>query len=280
MSHESDNISPTAHYTGYVWYRNQLGVDGLNTWEGSLFFHALQPFDWIIQKSLGISLEKTLLQRHCLIDYLLQEFIKQHGEKNTIILEIAAGFSPRGYRFAHQYRELTYIETDLTKMHHRKTKLLRNLNAPSNLQTAILDVLHTEGEYSLSSLLKKLDKKKSIAIVMEGLIGYFDTPTVEKVFKNIAQFVKPFADNTIIADIYLDEVSARFGIVEFFRHALSRFVGSPVVYTYKTEDEAIQRLQKTGLKEVRLLDAENYVGKNNIPSINQSSLFRIIEAKG
>ena len=39
----SSSISPTAHYTGYVWVRNGLAPQALATPEGRLFYHAVEP---------------------------------------------------------------------------------------------------------------------------------------------------------------------------------------------------------------------------------------------
>ena len=39
----SETISPTAHYTGYVWARNGLSHPALTTNEGRVLFQALHP---------------------------------------------------------------------------------------------------------------------------------------------------------------------------------------------------------------------------------------------
>lgn len=39
----SNAISPTAHYTGYVWARNGLSHPALSTREGEVLFASLQP---------------------------------------------------------------------------------------------------------------------------------------------------------------------------------------------------------------------------------------------
>ena len=39
----SETISPTAHYTGYVWYANGLSHPAFATREGRLFYEALRP---------------------------------------------------------------------------------------------------------------------------------------------------------------------------------------------------------------------------------------------
>jgi hypothetical protein len=43
VSPNAARISPTAHYTGYVWARNGLSHPGLITREGRVLFASLQP---------------------------------------------------------------------------------------------------------------------------------------------------------------------------------------------------------------------------------------------
>jgi len=48
----SDAISPTAHYTGYVWARNGLSHPELETREGRLLFESLHPV-MAVSRALG-----------------------------------------------------------------------------------------------------------------------------------------------------------------------------------------------------------------------------------
>lgn len=278
--HESENISPTAHYTGYIWYRNGLGLPELSTTEGKILYTLLRPGDFLAEKMAGgISLEKSLLQRHRMIDHLLREFIRDTGEKNAQVLEIAGGLSPRGVRFCREYPNLTYVESDLTGIHRRKKKILEKMDVPKNLRLVVLDILKKEGPESLPSALQYFDTSKPIFIILEGLLGYFQQDMVEEAMRNLAAFGRHFSGATIVADLYLDEVSDRAGVIELFRRLLSTFVRSPVIYTYKTLEEGLARLLETGLKEVSFLDPEKFVGVNEIPKVTgDSALFRILRA--
>ncbi len=67
------------------------------------------------------TLESYLLARHRAIDSLLTTAIEEHGIRQVI--EVAAGLSPRGWRFAQRYGDrLTYIEADLPGMAERKRR--------------------------------------------------------------------------------------------------------------------------------------------------------------
>jgi hypothetical protein len=52
VSTASDRISPTAHYTGYVWARNGLSHPELATLEGRVLFDALEPA-MLVSRALG-----------------------------------------------------------------------------------------------------------------------------------------------------------------------------------------------------------------------------------
>ena len=91
----SDAISPTAHYTGYVWYRHGLSHPGLATPEGRALYHAARPFNFGARSLGGPTLEGFLLARHRAIDALLDQAISS-GAVGQVI-EVAAGLSPRGW---------------------------------------------------------------------------------------------------------------------------------------------------------------------------------------
>jgi O-methyltransferase involved in polyketide biosynthesis len=118
----SDAISPTAHYTGHVWYRNGLSHPRLATREGRLMYDALAPAMWLAAPLAQTTLEDYLLARHRAIDALLTAAIGR-GEVGQVI-EVAAGLSPRGWRFVSRHPELVYLEGDLPAMAARKRRAL------------------------------------------------------------------------------------------------------------------------------------------------------------
>ena len=122
----NDNIGPTAHYTGYVWTRHGLSHPLLATASGRLYFRAAQPVNALASLCGQTSLEGLLLARHRVIDALLAEAID--AGRITQVIELAAGLSPRGWRFADRYgQNLTYIDTDLPDMAARKRRLLARM---------------------------------------------------------------------------------------------------------------------------------------------------------
>src|SRR2546423_6101680 len=104
----SEQISPTAHYTGYVWFAHGHSHEAFATRTGRLMYQALRAPN-VAAHALGLpTLEGMLLARHRLIDLRLQQAIDA-GEISQVI-EVACGLSPRGWRFRPKYGELPYIE--------------------------------------------------------------------------------------------------------------------------------------------------------------------------
>src|SRR5581483_12014065 len=76
----------------------------------------------------GPTLEQYLLARHRAIDALLEQAIERDGVSQVI--EVAAGLSPRGWRFARRYGErLIYVEADLPDMALRKFAALERVGS-------------------------------------------------------------------------------------------------------------------------------------------------------
>ncbi|MFC1849634.1 hypothetical protein ACFL27_05435, partial [candidate division CSSED10-310 bacterium] len=91
-------VSLTAHYTSYVWFRNQLSHQAFVTPYGQLSYYSLLPLMWLCKNILGLAdFETMLLQRHVIIDHLLEKAVAESGIRQ--VFELASGFSPRGFRF-------------------------------------------------------------------------------------------------------------------------------------------------------------------------------------
>ena len=174
----SETISPTAHYTGYVWARNGLSHPELATTEGRVLFESLQPIMIVSRAVGGPSLEPYLLARHRAIDALLSSAIEEHGVSQVI--EVASGLSPRGWRFMNRYGDrLTYVEADLPDMAERKRAALERIGSLSEShRVQALDALRDDGPGSLAELATELDPAQGLAIITEGLLGYLDTDSV------------------------------------------------------------------------------------------------------
>src|SRR5215208_6305526 len=121
-----ETISPTAHYTGYVWFAHGHSHEAFATRRGRVMYQVLRAPN-AAAHAVGLpTLEGMLLARHRLIDLRLAQAIDS-GEI-TQVVEVAAGLSPRGWRFRTRYGEaITYVEADLPAMIANKRGILAEL---------------------------------------------------------------------------------------------------------------------------------------------------------
>jgi O-methyltransferase involved in polyketide biosynthesis len=273
----SEAISPTAHYTGYVWYRHGLSHPALATPQGRALYEALRPFNFGSHALGGPTLEGLLLARHRAIDGLLDEAIVS-GRVGQVI-EVAAGLSPRGWDFARRYgRQLSYIEADLPQMARGKRERLAGagLESPQHRVVA-LDALAGSGELSLAALAESLDPGKGLAIVTEGLLNYFDTPAVLGMWQRFAQVLRRFRAGCYFSDLHLAALNAS-APERIFARLLGRFVRGRVYLHFSVPEDAEAALRHSGFARAQLLTpAPQALGRGS-PDRKSAALVRIVSA--
>jgi O-methyltransferase involved in polyketide biosynthesis len=254
----SQAISPTAHYTGYVWARNGLSPPELATIEGRLLFESLRPTMIVSGLLGGGTLESYLLARHRAIDSLLERAIEQHGV--TQVVEVAAGMSGRGLRFVRRHGpHLTYIEADLPGMAARKRSSLARMGALSEAhRVEALDALRDSGPGSLTELVAGLDQSSSLAIVTEGLLGYLEHDTVKGLWRRFASTLAGFSYGTYVSDIHIGELQNLR--VRIFRVALSAFVRGRVHLHFGDEQAVVRALHEAGFASAEIHRAAELSG--------------------
>jgi O-methyltransferase involved in polyketide biosynthesis len=269
----SDSISPTAHYTGYVWARNGLSHDQLVTTEGRLLFESLQPLMGVSSVLGGPSLEPYLLARHRAIDALLESAIEQHGV--TQVVEVAAGLSPRGWRFVQRYGDrITYVEADLPAMAARKRRALEKIGTLGhNHRVEDLDALRDGGPGSLDALAAGLNRESGLAIITEGLLGYLAPDAVDDLWRRFARTLAEFPTGRYISDLHLGNVQN--AAVRGFRIALSAFVRGRVYLHFDDAAQAETRLRECGFAAASVRPASKVVDS---PSEGKATLAHILEA--
>ena len=268
-----ENISPTAHYTGEVWRRAGLSHPWLSTREGRIMVDALHPLMVASGTLGGPSLETYLLARHRAIDALLSEAIDRHGI--TQVVEVAAGMSARGWRFANRYgAELTYVEADLPAMAARKRAALGRIGSLSQAHRVTdLDALRASGPGSLAGLAGELDPGAGTAIVTEGLLGYLPTDSVLELWARFAELLGRFEAGRYISDLHLGSVQTP--AVRFFRHLLGAFVRGRIYLHFDAAAEAEAALRDAGFASATVRRAASIV---ELPGNQQRSTAHILEA--
>ncbi len=253
MSDNSARISPTAHYTGYVWYRNELSHPALRTSAGALFFGSLWPVSTIYQRLTGgPTLETMLMARHQAIDSQLIAAIEA-GHVGQVI-EIAAGMSPRGLRFTERYPDLTYIEGDLQAMSTRKRTALESAQLLGPRHHVIhLDALADVGPTSMRTIGQELlDPAVGTAVITEGLVNYFDQATVEGLWARIQDFLGAFPHGLYLSDIHLYDETFRLRMARAFAIALHGFARGAIHMHYPQAHQCVDALEQAGFADVRV----------------------------
>jgi O-methyltransferase involved in polyketide biosynthesis len=275
-SEASGAVSPTAHYTGETWVRNGLSHPALATWQGRAL-HCTLALPNAASKGLGgPTLEGLLLARHRIIDSILDERIA--GGISQVV-EAACGMSPRGWRFSERYGDrLTYVEADLPAMARRKREALAQMGSLSDHhRVADLDVLRDGGPGSLDSLADELDPAKGLVIITEGLLTYFDDPTVEGLWARLARVFARFDRGVYLADLRCARPER--GVPErAFDVILGAFVRGKVHAYRGDEATAETSLRSAGFAEARLHRGDEHPAAAEARSDPAASAIFIVEA--
>lgn len=264
-----ETISPTAHYTGYVWFANGLSHELLSTRRGRLLYQALRAPN-VAARAVGMAtLDGMLLARHRLIDLRLTQAIEV-GEVSQVI-EIASGLSPRGLRFTEKFPGLTYLEADLPEMAAHKRSLLARVGARH--QVVELDAL---AETALDELAATLDPSKGTAIITEGLVNYFDRATVTAMWSRFARALARFSHGIYFSDLMLKSGN-RDLVTTTFSALLSAFVRGRVHLHFATPEQAERSLEDAGF-DAMLHDPRDFAFE--LPDLERAGAarVRVIEA--
>ncbi len=271
-----EQISPTAHYTGYVWFAHGQSHEAFATSTGRRMHQALRVANLAAQTLRLPTLDGMLLARHRLIDLRLTEAIES-GEV-TQVVEVAAGLSPRGWRFARKYGDrITYVEADLPGMLANKRRILAELGGESpHHRTAEVNALTDAGPTSIEAICAALDPTKGTAIITEGLINYFDRATVIGIWARFARALARFPAGLYLSDVITREGNAS-AMVTTFSWLLSAFVRGRVHIHFDSAHEAEAALAEAGLLGV-LLDPRDLAEQLPGLELAGAGRVRVIEA--
>jgi O-methyltransferase involved in polyketide biosynthesis len=265
-------ISPTALYTGTVWRRHGLSHPAFTSLTGTAMWTGLLVPRLAAELIGGPHLDAMLLARHHAIDTLLERAIEA-GEVSQVV-ELAAGLSPRGWRFASRYgADLTYVETDLPGMTRRKQDLLdrAGLMSPGH-RVRELDAFASTGPQSLAALADELDPEHGTAVITEGLINYFPMPDVVTLWDAIATTLHRFPRGLYLSDLHLDRAP---GAVTTTAKAFMKLVVRGDVYLhFADEGAATQALHDAGFDTAELLLPSSFEGVEAISGIDRNHIVR------
>lgn len=274
-STDTSRISISAHYTGYVWYKQGLSAPGFATHMGRIANAALAPVNAFLRLVAGADIDIFLLQRHSVIDHQVETLIQQQGVEQ--VLELASGLSPRGYRLKQKYPQLTYIEGDLPGMAARKKALLEDIGSQPNHSVQPCNILEESGEQSIKALLSQLDRNKKTVIVTEGLVNYFDLETIKNVWSHMAEGLKQFPQGYYVTDLYPDFAHhPSYKYVQFAQKMVGFFTRGQWPLHYPSDEAIKAGFQQDGFYDVAVHDPAEFYGKLNLPQVKTQTLVRII----
>lgn len=252
LRRSSAAISPTAHYTGYVWARHGLGPTALATRTGAVLYTALRPAMAASARAGGPSLEGLLLGRHRAMDTLLSEAIES-GRIGQVV-EIAAGLSPRGLTYATSYAgRLTYVEADLPAMAQQKRDALAALGTPlpPGHRVVDIDALAPDGPLSLGALLDQLDPSVGTAVITEGLLNYLPAEAVTDLWARLAAGLRRFPTGLYLSDLHLAGEN-RSPLLAGFATMLGAFVRARIHFHFADAVAATEALRAAGFSAAAL----------------------------
>ena len=271
-----ETISPTAHYTGYVWFAHGHSHEAFATRQGRLMYQVLRAPN-AAAAAVGMpTLDGMLLARHRLIDLRLARAIDA-GEI-TQIVEVAAGLSPRGWRFRTRYGDrITYIEADLPGMLANKRRVLAALGGETeHHRTVEIDALRDDGPTSIGAICEQLDPARGTAIITEGLIVYFDRVHVTGMWQRFGAALARFPRGLYLSDIILRDRN-RHPLVTTFSAVLGAFVRGGVYLDFANASDVEATLASCGLAG-DVLDPRDFAAELPNLEMRGAGVVRIIEA--
>lgn len=276
---DSAHITPSAHYTGYVWYRHRLADPAFATALGRWVHGCVAPINWGARIGFGLNIEDFLLQRHLLIDARLTQAIEARGV--TQVVEIACGLSPRGRRFRQRYPQLTYLEADLPPMAARKSALLQEQGwLDGKHRVRAVDILAEQGEQSLAALLSELDPDRPVAVITEGLVNYFQRPVIEGFWRRLATALRVFPEATYLTELYPDlREHPRYRQIRWGVGLIGRLTRGGYPLHYRSAAEIEEAFVGCGFGRVGVLDPQVEGAGLGLPQGRMPSLVRVIEAR-
>jgi O-methyltransferase involved in polyketide biosynthesis len=270
-------ISPTAHYTGYVWFAHGQSHEAFATRAGRIMHGALHAADLLAARVHLPTIEGMLLARHRVIDLRLAQAIDA-GEIEQVV-EVACGLSPRGWRFHNRYGErIAYVEADLPGMLEHKRRILAELGGETpHHRTAAIDALAADGPTSIDAVCASLDPQRGTAIITEGLLNYFDTETVLAIWARFAAALRRFRRSLFLSDLVMRHGNDRRPIIVGFQWLLSALVRGRVHLHFDSAEQAEDALASCGLTGV-LIDPRDLAFELPGLELRGAGVVRVVEA--
>ena len=262
-----EKISPTAHYTAYVWYRLGLPYSELfATPQGaSLFWGFRLSLEWMVLASRQVPVQAMHLEaRHKTIDHQLALLGPDR------VVEIGAGLSRRGVTWAADHG-VRYTEVDLPHMIAAKQKILGK--APARLQRRF----HERLRFSAMSirdprftdwLTNELQDAQRPVVIMEGLLVYFDLAERIYMARMIRRALQAVGGGHFLCDLPVREIFGAQALASAVRRMAVRLITSGRgVREFPSRQVAREFLVASGFADIRQMEnaVPSQIGKIRLP---------------
>lgn len=250
---EKDKVSKTAEMVSLI--RSETGQDTLN----KIFVSKSTYRKYgLIKKLLPDKKIKELFMKRISLSKEIDKQIKKYKPKQVI--ELASGYSLRGYYLTKKNKNLIWIDTDLSQVIERKKKIMmkNSLSFPENYHLISHDIFQNN-LYEKTN--KYLNKKKPTLIIAEGLISYLNEKEFELLIKNISLFFtkskgsflsheKPIGKNKQITSGSIGSLLRKYITLVTKRKSQRHF---------NSEKELIDYFRKKGFSKVKILDKDYFI---------------------
>ena len=267
MPKDTARISPTAHYTGSVWRANGLGDVRLDGVLNRSVHRWISPGGALVRPLLGgATLDSALLQRHLFIDHIVRDALQAGA---TRVIEVPAGFSARGLRFAVDHPSVAWIDGDLAQM----VALRREALGPER-RVEVVDLLADDGPHSLS----RFEGDEPTVIIVEGLFNYFPTPVVLEMWVRILRFLARCRGGWLAGDIALGS-HVRNPMVRMFLLTLGGIARGRMTAHFDGPADARETLLAAGFGAVELLSPQRHASALGLPTPDAPDYLAMIRAR-
>lgn len=251
MGLNSQQIPYSALYTSATWQWGKFPCAEIVTPKGAAaMFRVVNSYVFIYRllNPKKFSLKHSLLHRHAVIDTLLGRSVCRQ------IIEIAAGFSPRGCMVSAD-RAYRYFEVDLPEVIALKRKQLQE-------STAGRAVLSRPNFKLLEGDITRLDFSSHFAeeptfVITEGIMMYFKRDAQMSIWRNIAQFLQHHGGEYIFDYIPLEDEPPRSRLGQLFSDLRQWLTKHPPPFAYdeRTRLDVVADLHEAGFIRVETIDS-------------------------
>ncbi len=250
MGKNCQKIPHSALYTSATWKWGGLPCAEIVTPPGTEGIFLLVNIFVALYRVLNpqkISLRHNLLHRHTAIDTLIRRSPCRQ------VIEIAAGFSPRGCMFSAD-PAFCYFELDLPEVLALKRAQLeaseagRSILARSNFSLLEGDITRLDFSQPFRAV--------PTIVVSEGIMMYFRREAQMAIWRNIARFVKLHGGEYVFDYIPVDDEPPRSWPGQRLSELRHRLTNPPPPFAYdeRTRLDVAADLREAGFSTVEMID--------------------------